>query len=94
MVDHLGKNALGQKADTGKADIYILHPMSAALVRSADIHPVHKIMQHGGRQLLQVGIFLRPEYELLNAVGFVFLPGDLLLQKNCIFSVSSACSFS
>ena len=53
--------------------MHILHSMSAALIRRVDIHLVHKIMQHSGRQFLQVGIFLRPEDELLNAVGF-FLP--------------------
>lgn len=61
--------------------MHILHPMSAALIRRVDIHLVHKIMQHSGRQFLHVGIFLRPEDELLNAVGFFLLLGNLLLQK-------------
>ena len=55
--------------------------MSAALVGSADIHLVHKLMQHGGRQFPQVWIFLCPGNELLNAVSLVFLPGNLLLQE-------------
>ena len=67
--------------DTGKADIYILHPMPAALAGSADIHFVHKIVQHSRYQLLQIGVFLRPENEQLDAVSLVFLLGDLLLQE-------------
>ena len=61
--------------------MHILHSLPAALIRRGNIDPVHKIMQHSGRQFLQVGIFLRPEDELLNAVGFFLLLGNLLLQK-------------
>ena len=41
--------------------MHILHSLPAALIRRGNIDPVHKIMQHSGRQFLQVGIFLRPE---------------------------------
>ena len=58
--------------------MHILHSLPAALIRRGNIDPVHKIMQHSGRQFLQVGIFLRPEDELLNAVGFFLLLGKLL----------------
>lgn len=61
--------------------MHILHSLPAALIRRGNIDPVHKIMQHSGRQFLQVGIFLRPEDELLNAVGFFLLLGNLLFQK-------------
>ena len=61
--------------------MHILHSLPAALIRRGNIDPAHKIMQHSGRQFLQVGIFLRPEDELLNAVGFFLLLGNLLLQK-------------
>ena len=61
--------------------MHILHSLPAALIRRGNIDPVHKIMQHGGRQFLQIGIFLRPEDELLNAVGFFLLLGNLLFQK-------------
>ena len=61
--------------------MHILHSMPAALIRYGNIDPIHKIMQHSGRQFLQVGIFLRPEDELLNAVGFFLLLGNLLFQK-------------
>lgn len=54
--------------------MHILHSLPAALIRRGNIDPVHKIMQHSGRQFLQVGVFLRPEDELLNAVGFFLLP--------------------
>ena len=37
VADHRGKNTLAQEANTSKADIHILRPMSAALVGSADI---------------------------------------------------------
>lgn len=60
--------------------MHILRSLPAALVRRGNI-PVHKIMQHSGRQFLQVGIFLCPEDELLNAVGFFLLLGNLLFQK-------------
>ena len=61
--------------------MHILHSLPAALIRRGNIDPVHKIMQYSGRQFLQVGIFLRPEDELLNAVGFFLLLGNLLFQK-------------
>lgn len=81
MSEHFGNDALRQETNAGKADMHILHSLPAALIRRGNIDPVHKIMQHSGRQFLQVGIFLRPEDELLNAVGFFLLLGNLLFQK-------------
>ena len=45
---------LGPEADTGEADIHILHPMSTAFVRNTDIHLVRKIMPYSGHQLMLV----------------------------------------
>lgn len=65
--------------------MHILHSLPAALIQRGNIDPVHKIMQHNGRQFLQVGIFLRPEDELFNAVGLFLLPGNLLLPELHLF---------
>ena len=73
MREHFGNDALRQETNAGKADMHILHSLPAALIRRGNIDPVHKIMQYSGRQFLQVGIFLRPEDELLSAVGFFLL---------------------
>ena len=77
MREHFGNDALRQETNAGEADMHILHSLPAALIRRGNIDPVHKIMQHSGRQFLQVGVFLRPEDELLNAVGFFLLLGKL-----------------
>lgn len=64
--------------------MHILHSPPAALIRRGNIAPVHKIMQHSGRQFLQSGIFLRPEDELLNAVGFFLLLGTPRGNYTCL----------
>lgn len=46
VIDHFRDNAFGKESDTGEADLHILHPMSAAFVRSTDIYLIHKIMQY------------------------------------------------
>ena len=55
--------------------------MSAAFVGSTNIYPIHKIMQDCRCQFRQLWVFLRPTDELLNAVGFFLLLGNLLFQK-------------
>ena len=84
---------LRQETNAGKADMHILHSLPAALIRRGNIDPVHKIMQHSGRQFLQVGIFLRPEDETAQCCRLLPPAGQSPVPKSCIFSVSSVCSF-
>ena len=58
--------------------MHILHSLPAALIRRGNIDPVHRIMQHSGRQFLQIRVLLYPENKLLNTVSFFLLSGNLL----------------
>lgn len=58
MIDHFCNNAFGQESDTGGADPYILHLMSAAFVGSTNIYLIHKIMQDCRCQFRQFCLLL------------------------------------
>ena len=85
MIDHFCNNAFGQESDTGEADPYILHPMSAAFVGSTNIYLIHKIMQDCRCQFRQFWVFLCSADELLDAFRFFFLLGNLLFPKLHLF---------
>lgn len=85
VIDHFRDNAFGQESDTGEADPYILHPMSAAFVGSTNIYLIHKIMQDCRCQFRQFWVFLCSADELLDAFRFFFLLGNLLFPKLHLF---------
>lgn len=85
VIDHFCNNAFGQESDTGEADPYILHPMSAAFVGSTNIYLIHKIMQDCRCQFRQFWVFLCSADELLDAFRFFFLLGNLLFPKLHLF---------
>ena len=85
VIDHFRDNAFGKESDTGEADLHILHPMSATFVRSTNIYLIHKIMQDCRCQFCQLWVFLCSADELLDAVRFFFLLGNLLFPKLHLF---------
>lgn len=48
----------GEYANIVVADDYILYPLSAGIVRCMDIYVLYHIVQHIGRQLCQIQMFL------------------------------------